>query len=147
MAQSSDFDQLVRFRQALWPKSSAEEHARELTLILHGKAPVTMPLVIVVAEESDRMLVGFLEADLRSHADGCNPARPVGYIEGWYVAENCRRMGIGRRLLAVAEDWARSMGCTEVASDTWIDNEISRRVHEALGYEVVDLCVHYRKAL
>jgi aminoglycoside 6'-N-acetyltransferase I len=142
--------QLLRFREALWPKSSAEEHARELTLILEGRAPVTMPLIILVAElvaeTGDRILTGFLEVDLRSHADGCDPSRPVGYIEGWYVAENHRHRGIGRKLFA-AEDWTRSQGCVEVASDTWVDNEVSQRVHEALGYEVVDRCVHYRKTL
>jgi aminoglycoside 6'-N-acetyltransferase I len=147
LAQLSDRDQLSRLREALWPKSSAEEHARELTPILEGKAPVTMPLIILVAEASDRMLAGFLEIDLRSHADGCNPSRPVGYIEGWYVAENHRHRGIGRKLLVVAEDWARSQGCVEMASDTWFDNEVSQSVHEALGYEVVDRCVHYRKTL
>jgi aminoglycoside 6'-N-acetyltransferase I len=146
LAQLSDRDQLVRMHEALWPKTSAEEHARELTLILEGKAPVTMPLIILVAEASDR-IAGFLEVDLRSHADGCNPIRPVGYIEGWYVAENHRHRGIGRRLLAAAEDWARSQGCVEIASDTWVDNDLSQRVHEALGYEVVDRCVHYRKTL
>jgi aminoglycoside 6'-N-acetyltransferase I len=147
LARLSDRDQLVRLRVALWPKPSAEEHARELTQILEGKAPVRMPLIILVAEASDRTLAGFLEIDLRSHADGCNPSRPVGYIEGWYVAENYRHRGIGRRLLAVAEDWARSQACVEIASDTWIDNEVSQRVHEALGYEVVDRCVHFRKTL
>jgi aminoglycoside 6'-N-acetyltransferase I len=146
LAQLSDRDQLVRLHEALRPKTSAEEHARELTLILEGKAPVTMPLIILVAEVSDR-IAGFLEVDLRSHADGCNPIRPVGYIEGWYVAENHRHRGIGRRLLAAAEDWARSQGCVEMASDTWIDNDMSQRVHQALGYEVVDRCVHYRKTL
>ena len=146
LAQLSDRDQLVRLHEGLWPKTSAEEHARELTLILEGKAPVTMPLIILVAEAGHR-IAGFLEVDLRSHADGCNPIRPVGYIEGWYVVENHRHRGIGRRLLAAAEDWARSQGCIEVASDTWIDNEVSQRVHEALGYEVVDRCVHYRKTL
>jgi aminoglycoside 6'-N-acetyltransferase I len=150
-AQPSDHDQLLRFRKALWPNSSAEEHTRELTLILEGKAVTTLPLIILVAElvaeASDRTLAGFLEVDLRSHADGCDPSRPVGYIEGWYVAETYRHRGIGKKLLAAAEDWARSQGCVEVASDTWIDNEVSQRVHEALGYEVVDRCVHYRKAL
>ena len=147
LSQLSDRDQLLRMHEALWPKTPAEEHARELTQILEGKPVVTMPLIILVAEAGDRTLAGFLEVDLRSHADGCNPLRPVGYIEGWYVAENHRHKGIGRKLLAAAEDWARSQGCVEVASDTWVDNEVSQRVHEALGYEVVDRCVHYRKTL
>jgi aminoglycoside 6'-N-acetyltransferase I len=146
-AQLSDHADLVRMHVALWPDASEEEHARELTAILNGKAVVTTPLIILVAETADRKVVGFLEADLRSHADGCNPAQPVGYVEGWYVAEGYRQMGIGRKLIAAAEDWARSHGCIEMASDTWIDNEVSQRAHETLGYEVVDRCVHYRKAL
>lgn len=148
-AQPSDLDQLTRLCEALWPKSSAEEHAKELRLILGGKTALvlTMPLVIFVAEGKEGRLVGFLEVDLRSHADGCNPSRPVGYIEGWYVAEDHRHRGIGRKLLAKAEDWARSHRCVEMASDAIIDNELSQRAHEALGYEVVDRCVHYRKEL
>lgn len=150
-AEPSDLGQLVPMLEALWPDTSAGEHARELTQILQGKPVTTLPLIILVAElvaeANGRSLAGFLEVDLRSHADGCNPLRPVGYIEGWYVAENHRHKGIGKKLLAAAEDWARSQGCVEVASDTWIDNEVSQRVHERLGYEVVDRCVHYRKTL
>jgi len=134
-------------REALWPKTPAGEHARELTDILEGKPVTTLPLIILVAEASDRGLAGFLEVDLRSHADGCNPSRPVGYVERWYVAENHRHRGIGRRLLAAAEDWARNQGCVEMASDTWVDNDVSQCVHEELSYEVVDRCVHYRKTL
>jgi aminoglycoside 6'-N-acetyltransferase I len=147
LAELSDCTQLVRMREVLWPKTSAEEHARELRQILEGKPVATLPLIILVAEASDRILAGFLEVDLRSHADGCNPSHPVGYVEGWYVAENHRHKGIGGKLLAAAEDWARRQGCVEMASDTWIDNEVSQRVHEASGYEVVDRCVHFRKTL
>lgn len=148
-AQPSDLDQLARLCEALWPKSSAEEHAQELRLLLGGKAALvlTMPLTIFVAKVSDGTLVGFLEVDLRSHADGCNPSQPVGYIEGWYVAEDYRHRGVGKKLLAKAEDWARSQRCIEMASDAIIDNELSQRAHEALGYQVVDRCVHYRKKL
>ena len=146
-AELPDRDQLVRFREALWPNTPAEEHTREITEIIEGKPVVTLPLTILVAATADGALAGFLEVDLRSHADGCNPSRPVGYIEGWYVAESHRNKGIGRRLLVAAEDWARSQGCVEIASDTWIDNEVSQLIHVALGYEVVDRCVHFRKAL
>jgi aminoglycoside 6'-N-acetyltransferase I len=148
-AQASDLDQLARMFHALWPKSSAEEHAQELRLLLGGKAALvlTMPLTIFVAEGDGGILVGFLEVDLRSHADGCNPSQPVGYIEGWYVAEDYRYRGVGRKLVDKAEDWARSHRCVEMASDALIDNELSQRAHEALGYEVVDRCVHYRKRL
>jgi len=134
-------------REALWPESSAEEYGRELTPILVGRAPGTLPLAILVAEAGDGTLAGFAEVDLRSHADGCDPSRPVGYVEGWYVVESRRRLGIGARLLAAAENWARNHGCVEIASDTWIDNELSQRMHEALGFEVVDRCVHFRKTL
>ena len=145
----SDLDQLASLRAALWPESSAEEHAQELQLLLGGKAALVlpMPLTILVAEASDETLLGFLEVDLRSHADGCNPSQPVGYIEGWYVDEDHRHRGIGRKLLAQAEQWARNHGCVEMASDAVIDNEVSHRAHQALGYEVVDRCVHYRKRL
>ena len=131
----------------MWPGTYAAEHARELEPILAGDTPGAMPLINFVAEIADGTLAGFAEVDLRSHADGCDPKRPVGYLEGWYVIAEYRRSGVGRQLLAAAEEWARSHGCVEMASDTWIDNEVSQRCHEALGFEVVDRCVNYRKAL
>src|SRR5215472_4498975 len=132
-AKSADRDQLAQLREALWPKTCAAEHARELEPILAGDTPGTMPLINFVAETADGTLTGFAEVDLRSHADGCDPALPVGYLEGWFVIEPYRRSGIGRQLLAAAENWARRHGCVEMASDTWIDNELSQSCHEALG--------------
>src|SRR5215467_5031358 len=123
IAQPSDRDPLARLREALWPSASAEEHGRELTPILAGDTPGAMPLVNFVAVTSDGTLIGFAEVDLRSHADGCDPSRPTGYLEGWFVVREYRRLGIGGRLLKAAEDWSRSWGCLEMASDTWIDNE------------------------
>src|SRR5215469_4382439 len=148
-AHLSDLDQLATLCEALWPQSPAEEHAQELRLKLGDKAASVLktPSIIFVAEANDGKLVGFLEVGLRSHADGCNPSRSVGYIEGWYVTEHHRQCGVGRKLLAKAEAWARSHGCVEMASDALIDNQLSQCVHEALGYEVVDRCVHYRRRL
>ena len=147
LAEPSDGEQLSRLREALWPESSAEEHKRVLGSILTGQFPGTLPMAVFVADGAEGILIGFLEVGLRSHADGCDPNHPVGFVEGWFVSERHRRKGVGAQLLMSAENWARSHGCSEMASDTWIDQTLSQRVHEALGFEVVDRCVHYKKAL
>lgn len=146
-ARFEDCESLASLAASLWPDASPEDHAKELKPILSGTWVGKMPLAIFVAEVDDHSLAGFVEVDLRSHADGCDAARSVGYVEGWYVVEDQRQRGIGRQLLAAAEEWARRHGCREMASDTWIDDELSQTVHEALGYEVVDRCVHYKKQL
>jgi aminoglycoside 6'-N-acetyltransferase I len=143
----SDSEQVARLCEALWPDASWQEHQEEVFSILSGQPRATLPAVIFVAETSDGVLAGFLETGLRSHADGCDTRRPVGFVEGWFVKESFRRKGLGAQLLAAAENWARSQGCVEMASDTWIDSSLSQRVHESLKFEVVDRCVHYRKAL
>lgn len=145
-ALASDLDALVALRSALWPDGTPAEHRAEAEAILRGRARSTLPLVVFVAERDGRV-VGFAEASLRSHADGCDPSRPCGFLEGWYVEPAFRRHGVGRALVAAAEGWCRDQGCTELASDTWADNEDSQRAHAALGFEVVDRCVNYRKPI
>ncbi len=144
-ATRADLDELAPLRQALWPDGSIEEHTGELVRVLDGTLS-SLPYVALVAEVGER-IVGFVEVGLRSHADGCDPARAVGFIEGWYVVDSQRRQGIGCALIDVAEDWARDHGCAEVASDALADNVPSQQAHEAFGYEIVDRCVHYRKML
>lgn len=146
-AEQSDCEQLAALRTALWPESPIEEHARELELILAGHAPGILPLIEFVAEGADGKLFGFLEAALRSCADGCDRVLPVGYVEGWYVAESHRRQGIGTMLLEAAENWARTQGCAEMASDCIIDNLTSKRAHAALGFEIASTTVNFRKKL
>jgi aminoglycoside 6'-N-acetyltransferase I len=147
LATLADLDQLAPLREALWPDSTAADHARELFDILAGKPFGLMPLVIFVAESTDRTIVGFLEVGLRSCADGCDPKYPVGYVEGWYVAATHRRQGVGAALLRSAEDWARAQGCREMASDTQITNTLSQSVHESLGFQVAERSILYRKPL
>lgn len=122
------------------------EHQAHAASILSGSPASTLPLVIVVAEV-DGNVVGFVEVGLRSHADGCDARYPVAFIEGWYVQPLYRRRALGRALMAAAEEWARSQGARELASDTWVDNELAQRAHEGLGFYVVDRCVNYRKSL
>jgi aminoglycoside 6'-N-acetyltransferase I len=143
----SDQHQLAAMRHLLWPDATTEDHLKELETILHSGRYGILPMVILVSESEDSGLNGFLEVGLRSHADGCDTAQSVGFVEGWFVNEASRKQGIGRALMRSAEQWARTQGCLEIASDTWIDDEMSIDAHQALGFEVVDRCVHFRKSL
>ncbi len=143
LAQNADHLDVARMRTSLWPEASFEEHFRELE-----NGPVgTLPSVSFVAHFADGGIIGFVDVGLRSHADGCDPARPVGFIEGWFVDPSFRRRGIGAALIRAAESWASSQGCVEMASDTWIDHNESELAHLALGFEIVDRCIHFRKRL
>jgi aminoglycoside 6'-N-acetyltransferase I len=151
-AQSSDRNELAKMRAMLWPDTSVEEHGIELELMLSTGMNGTLPASILVAQDddgalTDGALIGFLEVGLRSHVDGCDTAQPVGFVEGWFVREGFRKRGVGRELMRSAEDWARRQGCLEMGSDSLIDNQNSQRAHAALGFEVVDRCVNFRKTL
>ena len=50
-------------------------------------------------------------------------------------------------LVAAVEEWARAQGCTELGSDTTIENEGSVAAHRAIGFEEVDRIICFRKPL
>jgi len=118
-----------------------EHHRGELDRFFAGSqaAPV------LVAEDRSG-LVGFAELSIRPYAEGCETER-VGFLEGWFVVPEARHRGVGRKLVAAAEAWARSVGCTEFASDAEADNESSAAAHRALGFEDVGLIRCFRKDL
>lgn len=137
--QTQDLPAYFRLRTALWPDSVAC-FEREVSEILNRGHLASF----VVQREEE--LVGFVEVSLRAYAEGCDSS-PVGYLEGWYVAPAYRGVGIGRRLVEAAEDWARAKGCTEMASDTELNNIQSQQAHISLDYQEVERIVCFRKSL
>jgi aminoglycoside 6'-N-acetyltransferase I len=101
---------------------------------------------VFVAEAADGRLVGFLELGLRTYAEGCRSS-PVPFVEAWYVAAEARHQGVGRKLVEAAEHWSIKRNFSEIASDTQIDNGASQDAHAALGFEVAERLVAFRKSL
>lgn len=137
----ADKTEWLRMRLLLWPPGDLPEWLDDMDKMTDDPAT---PVFVAVRPNGN--LGGFLEAGTRPYADGCNTS-PVGYIEGWYVDADLRRQGVGAALVRAAEDWARGMGCREMASDTWLDNETSICAHTALGYAEVERLVHFAKQL
>lgn len=136
-----DKPEWLRMRQTLWPDHTAEEFTMQSEEILNDP----MQPVFVVQRPNGK-LGGFLEAGTRKYAEGCETS-PVGYIEGWYVDEDLREQGLGKALVGAAEEWARSLGLTEMASDTWLDNDVSVQAHLKMGYEETERLIHFAKKL
>lgn len=124
----ADTDAWAALRAELWP---------------HSIPNVT---AVFVAESDARVPVGFLELALRSFSDGCD-SMPVPHVEGWYVEPGARGQGVGRALMRAAEEWSKTRGFTELASDTELDNAASLRAHEACGFSEVERLIKLRKPL
>ena len=139
--QYSEIDRFVPLRHALWPDSESS-HKSELRDLL---AQPHRYRIFIAETDSDDWL-GWLEAGLREQPESLRPAK-MGYIEGWYVDEAHRRRGVGKMLLAAAEDWARACGCKVMASDTWPENEVSIAAHLQCGFEIYERAVLFRKTL
>ena len=140
-ATHADKPDWLRMRQGLWPDAPIEY----LTLDMNDRL-ADPDYAVFVASNADGKLVAFIETGLRDYGEECETS-PVGYIEAWYVDEHVRGQKLGRELIRTAEGWAREKGMTEMASDTWLENEASIAAHLKLGYHEAGRLVHFVKRL
>jgi aminoglycoside 6'-N-acetyltransferase I len=142
----TDRSEWLRLLNGLHPELSAAEHVPSIDAYLSGgHIDELIPSAVFVAEREDGRLAGFLELTVRNYAEGCRGNTP--YVESWYIDEDVRGTGIGRQLMEAAERWARDHGYVELASDALLDNTLSHAAHNALGFEVVERIVVFRKPL
>jgi aminoglycoside 6'-N-acetyltransferase I len=142
LLQSNDTAEWLRLREALWPEQTPAQNEQEMADIQEHFDQ--MP--VFVAERPDGGLCGLMEVALHEHAPGCSTTK-IGYLEGWYVDPEWRRLGIGRQLVQAAEAWALAQGCTEMASDTDSGYPLSPAAHAHLGYQEVGRSLYFRKVL
>jgi aminoglycoside 6'-N-acetyltransferase I len=139
----ADANEWLRMRLALWPDEPAA-HADDIRGYFAGDRHE--PEYVLVAVDEAGAAIGFAELSIRNIVDGCDTDR-VAYLEGWYVDPDARRAGVGRALVAAAEERAVREGCTEFGSDALVDNHISHAAHRALGFEEVARVATFRKDL
>jgi aminoglycoside 6'-N-acetyltransferase I len=138
--QTEDKNEWFRMRKGIWPEAPDEYLNFDMDEILASEDDAVFFALV------ENKPVGMIEARIREYGEGCETS-PVGYIEGWFVQENVRGNGVAGALTQSAENWARQKGCSEMASDTWLDNEASIRAHVKLGYYEVERLVHFVKKI
>ena len=122
-------------RARLWPDSDPEELAGELANLRE---------TVFVADSGGR-LVGFIEAAIRSYAEGASG--PAGYVEGVWVEPDWRGQGAARALLRAVERWAGEQGLDWLGSDAVLDNDLSHAWHRAAGFEEIEWLVVFGKPI
>lgn len=137
---SAEKDIWLQMRKGVWP--DVED---DYLLFDMDEALASDTKLIFMAFVHDQP-AGMLEASIREHAEGCESS-PVGYIEAWFVESKFRKTAVAGNLVKAAENWAREKGCTEMGSDTWLENETAIRAHKKMGYQEIDRLVHFVKQL
>ena len=140
-ATEKELPALAELACRLWPGHTVEEMGSEFAAII---AKQDAACFLVYAEET---AVGFAQCQLRYDYVEGTESSPVGYLEGIYVAEECRKQGIAKALLTACEHWAKSQGCAELASDCEINNGVSLQFHKNVGFEEANRIICFTKKL
>lgn len=139
-ATPADSTALGELASCMWAHDPADLAAEFAVLTASNEA------ACFLAFDGD-MPIGFAQCQLRhDYVEGCESS-PVGFLEGIYVAPGHRLTGTGCALLSACESWAKSLGCTEFASDCEIDNAVSHAWHLKNGFAEMGRTIWFAKKL
>lgn len=99
--------------------------------------------VVFVAEQNSGEIAGWADVFIMRTVG----AEPRAEIAGLVVDESCRSQGIGRMLMARAEEWAREKRCAAVTLRSNVIRERAHAFYERLGYQLVKTQKSLRKLL
>jgi len=88
-----------------------------------------------VAEESGS-LVGFVNVSIVTESHSLLQPMRFGQVGSVGITEHKRGQGIGRELMALAQDWVSRRGGVEVRLNVWAFNSHALHVYKELGYEI-----------
>ena len=95
----------------------------------------------------DDAYAGFIHISIRQDYVEGSDADETAYLEGIFVWPAYRNRGVASLLLQHGEQWVKSKGLRQLASDTEIGNLSSQRFHGKAGFEEVNRVVCYLKRI
>ncbi len=140
--QEADFDEWITMAIDLWPEEDPQEMPDILRTVQNDSRNANF-----ICRSDDGAAMGFINLSIRSDYVEGSDTSPVGYIEGIYVKPEYRKSGVGRALVAFAENWARTQGCKEMGSDTYQENTQSREFHKKAGFTEAGIMVAFIKKI
>lgn len=120
-----------------YPSTPSQVAARLATILADPEH------VVFIAEENPGEVLGWADVFVMRTIG----AEPRAEIAGLVVEESCRSQGIGRLLMARAEEWARQKGCAAVTLRSNVIRERAHAFYERLGYQLIKTQKSFRKML
>jgi ribosomal protein S18 acetylase RimI-like enzyme len=118
-------------RQAeLGRQTCGESVARQVARIRRDEG---FPTAAFVAKTVDGTPAGFVWV-ARTHHDFTGELEAT--LLGQYVAEAYRHRGLGRLLMATAEEWARQQGLKRISMSVGARNTLAQNTYKTLGFRV-----------
>lgn len=140
-ARKSDVAVLALLAVQLWKEHTLSELEHEFGELTEN------PNTACFIKYKDSQPIGFAHCQLRRDYVEGTASSPVGYLEGIFILDGYRKRGYAKELLSCCENWAVEKGCSEFASDCEIDNDISLKFHLAMGFDVANRIICFRKTI
>ncbi len=140
-AGKEDSFELARLAIQMWENHEVEELTGEFEELVQSENAACF------LKYEGEVAVGFAQCQLRHDYVEGTDSSPVGYLEGILVEEEYRHKGYAKELLRECEQWAKSKGCSEFASDCELENEESLRFHMAMQFEEANRVICFRKSI
>ncbi|MGH9734529.1 MAG: GNAT family N-acetyltransferase [Candidatus Acidiferrales bacterium] len=133
-----DYARIADLAGQLGYKSTESEIARRM-----AGMQASADHAVFVAETAERDVAGWIGVFVWRGVE--SEARVE--ISGLVVDEKARSLGIGRRLLERAEQWAREKGCAVIGLRSNVIRDRAHAFYERLGYEHIKTQKAFRKGL
>ncbi|HHU56174.1 MAG TPA: GNAT family N-acetyltransferase [Acholeplasmataceae bacterium] len=141
IADKKVLNEWVKLSLKLFPECSYQEIYEEYQNYLTNDLQKEIGFLYQIYQE----FVAFMNISIRKeYVNGTNTS-PVLFIEAIYVEEKYRKQGIGKKLIKQAEEFARSRGIKQIASDCLIDNTNSEEFHKSCGFRETERVIFFVK--
>ncbi|MUT65173.1 aminoglycoside 6'-N-acetyltransferase [Paenibacillus sp. NEAU-GSW1] len=138
-ASEQTLDPLTEMALDLWPDNEFNELREDFRQLLQDERNKVFLFCV------DEVPVGFVHFSIRTdYVEGSNGG-PVGYVEGIYIKSEHRRKGYSKQLITQGEQWAKTMGCSQIASDIEISNMESYHFHIGSGFKEANRVICFIK--
>ncbi len=131
-------DRLAAFQATSRPP--ADIPPRERRALSESLAHPAPGSALLVADDAQQRVAGILLLETRHDYF---TDQPHGHVSILAVAREAEGQGIGRALLAAAEEWSRGQGFSRMTLTVFVDNHRAREVYARDGWRP-ELETHYK---